>query len=165
MLSNNRVKISGYHWWLITAFIFAISDTASIAVDEQLKQDVRRQTTPSSVEFPSGVRLTPVGFISDEYIDLNSAGTSLFDSSGIQVSEFLSRNGSGDAPPYRYFRLSPRLVECVQRACTASGIGVRVISGYRTLSHNNLTTFQVLVIQAAIVVELQWISNSLMDQV
>ena len=111
MLSNHRVKISSCQWWLITAFIFTISDAASIAVDEQLKQDVRRQTTPSSVEFPNGVRLTPVvGFISDEYIDPNNAGTSLFDSSGIvstyvstnfQVSEFLFRNGSGDdAPPY-----------------------------------------------------------------
>ena len=142
----NRVKMAGSLWWLFVAFILASSDAASIAVDKQLKKDVRRQTPPSPVEFPSGVRLAPVdSFISDdEYIDPNHAGTWLFDSSGIsstnisadfQVSDFLSRNES-DAP-YQYFRLSPRLIECLQRVHTASGIGVRVISGYRTLSHNN----------------------------
>lgn len=71
------------------AFILATSDAASIRVDEKLKQDVHKQMSPSSVEFPSGVRLTPVGFISDEYIDPNNAGTSLFDSSGISSTYIL----------------------------------------------------------------------------
>lgn len=92
---------------------------------------------PRSIEFPSGVRLTPVTSIDPSFNDpfevRTVPGTQLFDSNGIEdvqlstnfmVSDFL-------APGLQYFRLSPRLVECLQRVVDKAGRALLVRNGYR----------------------------------
>lgn len=104
---------------------------------------VERQTpspAPLSVEFPSGERLTPVTSFDSSFNDpfeqfqSTQPRTQVFDSSGIedvqlsndfQVHDFLPL---GDL---QLFRLSPRLVECLQRVVDKSGRALFVRDGYR----------------------------------
>ena len=110
-----------------TALIFAVAILARTSNGAKLCTDT---------VFSSGVRLTEVN---SNYKDPNYSGTALFDKEGVEsaslsanfkVREFTSKDGA------RYFRLSPCLVECLQRVRSRSGRPVIINSGYRTVSHN-----------------------------
>ena len=110
-----------------TALVFAVAILARTSNGAKLCTDT---------VFSSGVRLTEVN---SNYKDPNYSGTALFDKEGVEsaslsanfkVREFTSKDGA------RYFRLSPCLVECLQRVRSRSDRSITINSGYRTVSHN-----------------------------
>jgi uncharacterized protein YcbK (DUF882 family) len=96
--------------------------------------------------FPSGVTFVEVDIPHGHKTDYQSSddSASLFDSDGrsqrqlsshYQVRDFLSYHPVTNQP-YRYFRLKPELVYCLEIVHTALKDEIQIVSGYRTVSED-----------------------------
>ena len=129
---------------LTVAFAEYLSSFLNAAVGYPGESRVERQIPPPdplSIEFPSGERLTPVTSSVDssfndpfEQFESTLPDTQLFDYTGIEDVQLSNNFQVRDFLPVeslQFFRLSPRLVECLQRVVDKAGMELFVRDGYR----------------------------------